>query len=107
MAPPCDCRLTNTSHLLNPDRQVVLEPLPPAVHAAISAHNQQALQLCVGYVRAYVAGLGGEGGEAEAALPLSGLRLPVVPDRVSAGRGFEVLCLLPQSSRCCLCIISC
>ncbi|KAL4440400.1 hypothetical protein ABPG75_003401 [Micractinium tetrahymenae] len=62
--------------------KVVLEPLPPAVQAAISRHNSEALALFVGYVRSYVAGLDGQ---AEEALPVSCVRLPAAPAAPAPG----------------------
>lgn len=59
-----------------PSPQVVLEPLPPGVQRAISRHNSEALDLFAGYVQSYAAGLDSQ---AQAALPLSGARIPAAP----------------------------
>ena len=63
---------------------MLLEPLPPAVQAAMDRHNSEALRLFVDYVRCYVRSLppqlqAAQGAHAAVALPLSGVRLPAGP----------------------------
>jgi hypothetical protein len=73
---------------------VLLEPLPPAVQAAMDRHNSEALRLFVDYVRCYVRSLppqlqAAQGAHAAVALPLSGVRLPAGPAAAGSQGGQE------------------
>lgn len=80
----------------------MLEPLSPAARAALDRHNREALSQLVAYVERFVAGLGTDGGaaaRADEALPLSGVRVPLMARSAQgadpgeqAGGGFVGCC---------------
>lgn len=80
----------------------MLEPLGPAARAALDRHNREALRQLVAYVERYVAGLGLDGGaaaRADEALPLSGVRVPLMARSAEgansgeqAGGGLGIFC---------------
>lgn len=84
--------------------QVVLEPLPPAVQAALEQHNSHALWLFVNYVRCYVGSMGPQLPR-ERALPLSGVSLPVRPASASGDalphQSAAIPCPTVMTCRCC------
>ena len=65
--------LTNAPAALCVAAQVVLEALPPAVQAALDAHNSEALRVFIDYVRCHVDAA--DLGDTQQTLPLSGARV--------------------------------